>query len=60
METNETNSLKKLLGEYYIKIRNYYLNKKRIDQEYAQLRVESIDLLRGIAVIFSIFLNSFN
>lgn len=56
METNETNNLKKLLGEYYIKIRNYYLNKKRIDQEYAQLRVESIDLLRGIAVIFSIFL----
>ncbi|MEG0250061.1 MAG: DUF5009 domain-containing protein [Peptostreptococcus sp.] len=56
METKGVSSLKQLVGEYYIKIRNYYLNKKRIDEKYIQIRVESIDLLRGIAVIFSIFL----
>ncbi|WP_101773108.1 hypothetical protein [Peptostreptococcus faecalis] len=52
----ETNKIKYTLKKYLLIVRNFYNKKREKDKKYENLRINSIDVLRGIAVIMALFL----
>lgn len=56
METNKNKKIKAILYKCYKSTEKYYLEKKERNEKFRNLRINSLDVIRGILVVATIFL----
>ena len=57
MANNDEESwIRKIVYNYYEKLKSYYEYKADLDAKYEDMRVQSIDYMRGLLVILSMFM----